>query len=59
MIPYKGDRFTVLMPGKPVKSSHRVPSAAGPVDITILLVRKAAVPSTSHTPTSRQERRST
>jgi hypothetical protein len=40
MMPYKGDRFTVLMPGKPVKSSQRAASAAGPVKITILLVQK-------------------
>jgi hypothetical protein len=40
MIPYKGDRFTVLLPGKPVKSSQRAASAAGPVKITILLVQK-------------------
>jgi Rieske Fe-S protein len=40
MIPYDGDRFTVLMPGKPVKSSQRATSAAGPVKITILLVQK-------------------
>ncbi len=40
LIPYKGDRFTVSMPGRPVKSSQRVSSAAGPVKLTQLLVEK-------------------
>jgi hypothetical protein len=40
LVPYKGDRFTVSMPGRPVKSSQRVSSAAGPVTLTQLLVEK-------------------
>ncbi len=40
LVPYKGDRFTVSMPGRPVKSSQQVPSAAGPVTLTQLIVEK-------------------
>jgi hypothetical protein len=41
LVPYKGDRFSVSMPGTPVKSSQRVSTPAGPVKLISLTVEKS------------------
>ena len=40
LVPYKGDHFTVSMPGTPVKSSQPLSTAAGPVELIVLTVEK-------------------
>jgi hypothetical protein len=41
LVPYNGDRFTVAMPGTPVKTVQQVPSAVGQIKFTILVVEKS------------------
>jgi hypothetical protein len=38
LTPYKGDRFTVSMPGTPAKTTQQAPSPIGPLTFTILTV---------------------
>jgi hypothetical protein len=38
LVSYKGDRFTVSMPGTPVKTTQRAPSIVGPLTVTMLAV---------------------
>lgn len=39
-VPYRGDRFTVSMPGTPVEARQRVPSPVGLVTATVLTVEQ-------------------
>lgn len=40
LVPYKGDHFTVSMPGPPSKSNEQISTAAGPAGLTLLTVEK-------------------
>jgi hypothetical protein len=40
LVPYKGDHFTVSMPGTPSKSNEQISTAAGPTALTLLTVEK-------------------
>jgi hypothetical protein len=40
LVPYKGDRFTVSMPGTPVKTTQQTASPTGPVTVTMLTVEQ-------------------
>jgi hypothetical protein len=40
LVSYQGDRFTVSMPGTPVKTTQQAPSLVGPLTVTMLAIEQ-------------------